>query len=207
MRTMRPTGDGDGRGEDVMATALLVGGRVILIAGTIAVPVCRLTKPLWRSAPLAAGALPDHWIPNSTFALSFLLALLLPLLVLPVGPADLAVRMGSDVGVRTVLGLRKVSVPSLRGVGVVLPSFNWDTHLLVLRDARHRVVIVWLELDGPDWIHRECPELEGKHLVSGDRATWGRRALRRGIGWLVVMAFGAGAFALFVLLCLLAGLV
>lgn len=190
-----------------MATALLVGGRVLLIAAPLAILVCRLTRPIWRAAPLAAGALPDHWIPNSTFALSFLLALLLPLLVLPVGPAALAIRMGSDVRVRTVLGLRKVSVPSLRGVGVVLPSFNWDTHLLVLRDARHRVVIVWLELDGPDWVHRECPELEGKHLVSGGPSTPGRRALRRGIGWLVVVAFGAGAFVLFVLLCALAGLV
>jgi hypothetical protein len=123
-----------------VATGLLVGGRILIVAGVAAVAICRLTRPLWISAPQDAG-LPSHWITNTTFVLAFVVALLLPALLLPMGSWGLVSRSESELKVRTVLGPRRVSLGSVRVARLTLPGRGTDTHLMILRDHRFRMVV------------------------------------------------------------------
>lgn len=190
-----------------IAIGLLVAGRVLIVAAAAAVVICRLTRPVWITAPQDAG-LPTHWITNTTFVLTFALALVLPTLVLPMGSWALVGRSASELTVRTVLGPRRVSLGSVRVSRLTLPGRGANTHLLILRDHRRRMVIVGRSTLGRhEPAGASDPEVALRAVIDTEAPlpSRRRRALRYALGWLVIGIWSVGALVVFGLLMAAAG--
>ena len=175
---------------------------------TAAVVICRLSRPAWITAPQDAGGLPSHWITNTTFVLTFATALVLPALVLPMGSWALVSRSASELTVRTVLGPRRVSLATVRASRLTLQGRGVDAHLLILRDHRHRMVIVWRSTLGrhePAGASDAVVALRAALDAESPPPSRRRRALRYALGWIVIVIWSVGAFVDFALLMAAAG--
>ena len=189
-------------GAQAKARWLLFGGRVTLLAGLAAVILCRVSRPIWISAPLDAG-LPGHWSVNTTGVIAFLVALTLPFLIPPVGSWALATNDGSTLRVRTVLGPRHVSLASARAYRMTLPGRGTDTALVILRDARHRIAIVGQAT--PTGITPGLDKALAPVLGVTAPGSTGRRALRYALGWVIILAWGCFSLLVFSMLMALTG--
>lgn len=124
-----------------VARALLLAGRALLVVAPVSVVVARLSRGSWAEVPLDAG-LPDHPVPQLTMLIAFVFALVVPLLLLPVGSVWLVTVADGALTVPTVLGRRTVRVDSARLSAWWVPGRGWDSWFYVLRDRRGRWVIV-----------------------------------------------------------------
>jgi hypothetical protein len=185
-----------------MARILLIAGRAMLVIGLGAVVICRVTRGVWAHAPQDAGV-PSHWIANTSLVVLFVVALLMPFLVLPVGSFALVGRIGSPLRVPTVLGTRRVSLESVRATRLSLPGRGWNLELVLLRDSRHRLVIV---AASGFWFDSNDLDLGGRDGISGQGAqSLTRRARRSAVGWLAVLVWGFATLFVFSVLSVMAG--
>jgi len=174
---------------------LVWGGRVLVVAAPLAVVGCRLTHSEWASAPADAGGLPGHWIPNVALALSFVWALTLPFLVLPITPLSLLEIERGELRGPTVLGTRRVRMAKLqRFRGWYAPGRFTHSLAYVLRDDGHGWLIAW---DSDVERYNPAPsQLEGQV----DRARSRRVTIRERVAsWVVVIAWGLCAFLILAL--------
>lgn len=138
-RGATPAGAG---GAALVARALLLAGRALLIIAPVLVALARWTRGSWAGAPVDAGGLPDHVVPQLTMVVVFVWALVVPLLVLPVGSVWLASVSDGVMTVPTVLGTRRVRMDSVRVRAWWVPGRGSDSWFYLLRDGRGGSVIV-----------------------------------------------------------------
>lgn len=124
------------------------GGRALLVSAPVAVIGCRFTRHIWGNAPLDSGGSPSHWIPAAVFLLSFMWALLLPFLVLPIAPLPLVFSSRTTIFGETVLGVRSV----VRGNYRLIHTWAFlgrgsCSYAYVIRDSEKNWFIAW---DGGD---------------------------------------------------------
>lgn len=185
-----------------IARALLVAGRILLVLGPAIVIACRLTRPMWASAPPDAGGVAAHWIPQSTLAASFVFALALPALLLPVGSSALAVVDKSLLTVQTVLGTRRLVLGAVQTRRLTIPGRGHELSVAVLRGhRRHRVIVT-----ASEWWLDQHEFGTAVDALNGDITNKTQSASRRSrtfdllAGWFVVLGWGIVAFLVLAIL-------
>lgn len=167
----------------IVAWALLIGGRVLSLATIAVVTWSWRTKGVWSSAPLDNEGFTTAELPNLAMVMVFCLGMALPFIILPIGSTALAVRSGSTVIVRTVLGRRTIDLTTARLWRAILPGRGVNTHLVVIR-SRWR----WAALAASgSWDDTDFRIL-GEFNEESDRSGWHgeRRLALRGWGLLIL---------------------
>jgi hypothetical protein len=195
----------------LLGPGLLAGGRLLLGCWAVLAVLVPLTRDVWSAAPRDAGGMPDHPLPGVFFVVCFLTALLLPVLLGPVGPVALA-RVDDEVlTLPTVLGRRRVDLRTLRVRSVRLWVRGGNPWLHLLTDGRGGRVVLLHSLRGgtPAELREAVDDLavEGRLpqaalLDLGWGVSRADRARVTVLGGVCVLLYGAVALATTTLLAL-----
>jgi hypothetical protein len=132
----------------LLGPGLLAGGRVLMVGWAVLAVLVPLTRDVWSTAPRDAGGMPDHPVPVAFLVVCFVTALLLPVLLSPVGPVALARVDDGVLTLPTVLGRRRVDLRTLRVRSVRIWVRRGNPWLHLLSDGRGGRVVLLHSLRG-----------------------------------------------------------
>ena len=160
-----------------VAVLLVWAGRLVLVAGCLAVFWCALSYPSW----LAADDTPWMWeslTPNIAVVAIMALAVLFPLLAMPVSSGAFVIVDEHTLKARSVLGPRSIEVRNIREFVICrVPGWPHDWVATVVVGQRLNLLVVldselWADSDGPPGLSamshiavRRAPELFGVGIL------------------------------------------
>lgn len=179
--------DDHGRWRVGIARGLLVCGRILPIAAVAAVTFSRLSRASWAEASIDEGGFTTAWQPNLAAAISFVLGLALPFIVLPVGSSALTTRDGDRLTVLTVLGTRTIHLPSARVWRAWLPGKGGGSQVALVRSQTGSAILMASEA----WVPRSHALLADAVAEPGVRPEW----VLHTRGWILMLSSVAVVFA------------
>jgi hypothetical protein len=188
------------RDRVLIARTLVWAGRGYLAVLGIVLVGSWLARPVWMSAPRLTGT-PSHWIADVTLAFLLALAIVWPLLLLPVSSLALTSADEAWLSGMTVLGRRRVEADSVRTARITLPGRGYSTYVATLRDRRLRFLIV---VGSGMWEYRHFEAIAGYPIPDPHRHA--RAMSRYLIGAAVIGVSVFFGIALMLLLGALVGL-
>lgn len=147
---------GRGRRLSGWGLVLLWAGRAFVLITVTAVVASRLTRPSWAAEGWDSKGEPRDWLPNLTFGLVFVTALLGQWLFGLAAPPRAAWREGDDLVADTVLGRRRIRMPTALVVRFRAPVRGGavDGAFLIGRGLRILVLLSPIALRGRSQIGR-----------------------------------------------------